>query len=793
MMSSYRGWKKVISLSAAGCLLLTGTAGLCGCTKEAGTDDQKSGQTEQSPSDEADQAMGRYLESDIGVPEGCQEITDLQCQDDGTLKMIARGSDGFKHIYSSSDHGESWEEGAVVAALFGSDCPEGQTDPFYNISLGRDGSILAGEYVDDGSSSGSMDYYYCTADGQGKKLDLSQVTDGFAFQTQIGANGNLFLQIVGDGVKEIDPRDGTLVHEYEKGAYLEYMGVTSRYLIVFTGGKVHYYDIEDGKPVNGGEPLTEQISQDRSNLEQGNSSSTSVLFMDDDGNDGLFYADKSGLYHFTFGGNIVEQVIDGSLCSLSSADANMGFRCMTRDKDGNFYVGVADYSGGDSTGKILCYTYSADTPTVPDTELTIYALEDNSDIRQAIVMFQKKYPDVCLTLETGMSGNDGVTRTDALKTLNTEIMAGKGPDILILDGISSDSYVEQGMLEDLSGILKDAGILPNIQDAFTETDGSIYTMPVKFAVPMLAGKKEDTEQIQDLSSMADVVESHEAEYAVSESGGYKLPFLYAISPQAFLEQQADGNSAGWIKEDGTLDETQIKEFLEQTGRMYQAAQACVEQLKTLYGDAFNDDALPSYERSYGISAEIMSLLSEMETFGADAVFSPFDFASVYSAALQDESLSYCLWNGQTADCFIPVDKVAVSAGASEKETAEEFIRFLFSGEGQLVSRNDGLPVVSSVYEGEEYWNLGEEGECLSVSGSTNALTGQEISFEIKVPSASAVQEFRELGKTLTVPIADNVIVTNAVADAGVRYLKGETDLDTAVDAVMQQVNLYLSE
>ena len=59
-----------------------------------------------------------------------------------------------------------------------------------------------------------------------------------------------------------------------------------------------------------------------------------------------------------------------------------------------------------------------------------------------------------------MSGDDGVTRTDALKTLNTEIMAGKGPDILILDGISSETYVEQGMLEDLSGILKAADCFP---------------------------------------------------------------------------------------------------------------------------------------------------------------------------------------------------------------------------------------------------------------------------------------------------------------------------------------------
>lgn len=785
-MRLYKNWKKLISFSISGCLMLSGVTGLTGCGQHDDAASQKNTYDE-----EESKARGRYLESDIYVPEGCQEIADLQCKADGTLKMIARGSDGFWHVFTSGDEGESWEEGAAIASLFGFDCSAGQEDPFYNIALGEDGSILAGVYANDGNDAGSMDYYYCASDDSTKKLDLSKVAADFAFQIKIGSNGNLFLQVVGDGVKEIDPKDGTLVREYEKGAYLDLMAVTTNYLIVFTGGEVHYYDIADGSPVEGGEPLTEQISRYPENLEQGNSSSTSVLFMDGDEENTLFFADKSGLYRFAFGGNIVEQVIDGTLNSLSSP--GMGFRCMTQDKDGRIYVGALDYSGGNSEGKILSYVYSANTTAVPDSELTIYSLEDNSSIRQAIVMFQKTHPDVYVTLENGMSGEDGVTRTDALKTLNTEIMAGKGPDILIMDGISTDTYAKQGMLEDMSGLFESAGILSNIQNAFEKEDGSIYTMPVKFAIPMIEGKKEDIERISDLASLADVVKSHEAEYTVSENGGYKLSFLYAMSPKAFLEQQADVNSAAWLKEDGTLDESQIREFFDQTGRIYQTGKDCVEQLKTVYGEAFNDDALPVYDRSYGISGEIMSLLAEMETFAAGAVFSPSDVASVYSAAQQDENLSYSVWNGQKENCFIPVNKVAISAGTSEKELAEEFVSFLFSKEGQMVSRNDGFPVVASVYDGEEYWNIGEEGEVLSTLGSSNALTGQKIDFEIKVPTDSVVQEFKELGKTLTVPIADNAIVINAVSEAGAQYLKGEIDLDEAVDQVKQQVNLYLSE
>lgn len=42
-----------------------------------------------------------------------------------------------------------------------------------------------------------------------------------------------------------------------------------------------------------------------------------------------------------------------------------------------------------------------------------------------------------MTLEIGLTGEDGMTEADALRTLNTEILAGSGPDILRLDGMST--------------------------------------------------------------------------------------------------------------------------------------------------------------------------------------------------------------------------------------------------------------------------------------------------------------------------------------------------------------------
>ena len=160
----------------------------------------------------------------------------------------------------------------------------------------------------------------------------------------------------------------------------------------------------------------------------------------------------------------MEQIIDGSLNSLSSPDT--GTVAWGQDSDGNFYVGC---NAGEDI-RIYSYVYSKDTPTTPDTELTVYSLKDSNFIKQAAVLFQKKYPDIYVNIEAGMSGDDSVTDTDALKVLNTEIMAGTGPDVLLLDGISEDTYIERGMLENLSGVLKDEDILPNIKDAYTKEE-----------------------------------------------------------------------------------------------------------------------------------------------------------------------------------------------------------------------------------------------------------------------------------------------------------------------------------
>ncbi len=85
--------------------------------------------------------------------------------------------------------------------------------------------------------------------------------------------------------------------------------------------------------------------------------------------------------------------------------------------------------------------------------LTVYSLKRNDLIIDMISEFQDQYPDIELIYETGEGADGSITMSDRIRALNARILAGDGPDVLLLDGLPVDSYIEKGILEDLTTVL----------------------------------------------------------------------------------------------------------------------------------------------------------------------------------------------------------------------------------------------------------------------------------------------------------------------------------------------------
>lgn len=70
-----------------------------------------------------------------------------------------------------------------------------------------------------------------------------------------------------------------------------------------------------------------------------------------------------------------------------------------------------------------------------DGVIHLYTLKDNDQLWQSAKLFEEKFPEYQVVIDVGVSEEDGKTVSDAIRSLNTEIMAGNGPDIILMDGL----------------------------------------------------------------------------------------------------------------------------------------------------------------------------------------------------------------------------------------------------------------------------------------------------------------------------------------------------------------------
>ncbi|MCI9438349.1 MAG: extracellular solute-binding protein, partial [Lachnospiraceae bacterium] len=140
--------------------------------------------------------------------------------------------------------------------------------------------------------------------------------------------------------------------------------------------------------------------------------------------------------------------------------------------------------------------------------LSVYSLYESDNIRTLIREFRKVHPEITVEYKIGYSDGTSLTIDDALKNIATEMAAGTAADILVMDDLPYKSYKEKGALMELTVLregMTDSEYYTNVLDGFAGEDG-FYTMPIAFAVPILAGKSDDIEGMETLEDLADSLE-----------------------------------------------------------------------------------------------------------------------------------------------------------------------------------------------------------------------------------------------------------------------------------------------
>ena len=602
-------------------------------------------------------------------------------------------------------------------------------------------------------------------------------------------------------IYQLDPASGEMKNEFVlDDSYINAFVTVGDSLLVLGDTSVKEYSLESGKELGNIEALESEVLYENNSKFYG----ISNIFSDDDKT--IYYSNTTGLYKYELGSKEVEQIVEGTLSSIG--DDNMYIRAFVVGKDNTFLACGEDYNSHEGGTSIIKFIYSADTPKTPENQITVYSLYEDYNIRQNVVLFQKANPDIYVKLETGISGEDAVTESDALRTLNTEIMAGKGPDIILLDGMS-ESYLEQGLLEDISDVIeeytKNDLLFENIIDAYTDKDGKVYSIPTKIKIPVVAGTTEYVSSVTDLQTLSEaLVKSAENSGKANEE-----KYVEMYTPSMLVSMLYYANGSTWLNEDNTINEDNIKEFLEEAKKIYDAYVATYDEdqyeeyKKSMqyYIDEYGEDTGIYYLDNY---LSPMSIMDESAKKLAVGVISGVDFIEqMYSLNKANEDITYALINGQTSGIFVPKNLMGINAKSDNKEIAKKFISYLLSEESQSKESYDGLPINKAAFDKMSEYPyaddfVGENGEPYSEGQSIGTWgfsdeNGTIVELEMYWPTKEYFNIFKSEVESLKTPVTVNTIVLQEVSKAFDKYANGNGNLDEVVKSIGDNIDLILAE
>ena len=535
-----RLWSLILAASMA--VALTGCAGGGEGAQGDGmsTDEAPDGA---SGSTNGQTAMGRYVEEEIDLSDVVFSPRGICRQENGNLVIL----DSYAGYFISKDEGLTWEnekpdwlsemmaQGKYISEMAMS--PDGTVGVIYD----------AGE-PNDNDYTPAMKLILPDGTHVPVELELSEEDNKIRY-VSMSEDNRIFVNTYGMSIYEVY-RDGSgeKVLDAQERAYWFRKQENLLFMDNDFGSGADLpliYDMEAGDYIED-VVLTDFVS-DSYGERYYNGSDYGTMCLLPGEEQTVYVIGEKGIHRHVIGGNMMEQVVDGNLSMLSNPSYHV---CDAMQlEDDVFLVLFANC-------KLLRFTYDPNVPAVPEKVLTVYSLQEDDDLRQAVSLYQTKHLDTFVSYEVGMEEGGSVTREDAIKKLNTEVMAGEGPDLIVMDGLPFSSYVSKGLLLDVTDDLEQYSaqepLFDNVIDAL-KVDGKTYVAPATFGVPRLVGKESCVSGMTDLSGIGEGVEALRKEYPGADIIG-----IY--DADTVMKRFALTSAPLWISENGSLNRESIEAF-----------------------------------------------------------------------------------------------------------------------------------------------------------------------------------------------------------------------------------------
>lgn len=468
-------------------------------------------------------AMGRYVEESIGLPEMFDGLMMQETEDE--IKVATFSEDQKNLIYYTLSTDGTWNEQDRMSISLSEDI-----DRLLDAKVDSKGVLVA--YI---SNEGNICIDRQRADGTVHSVTLVDEETPYESLTELNykisqaTNGDIIVLAGCPGVLKVyDGETGEIKKIYHEEV-CDYQ-LLEEQLYVMTCWKdstINVYNLITGD-------IVESINYP-------NTDSNNMLYVKDKG---IYLFNKGGIQYKSSQGSIWETIIEPSMTCFSREDMALSkVFALANDK---FYV--LFYS--DEGLQLKRYYYDEEIPNKPNQEVSVYMSYDVPNLRQAIVIYQKAHPDVYINI---IMPSDHINMEDAIQNLNTELLEGAGPDLIVLDTLPIDTYIEKGLLTDLKDIvqpyIKNKQGYEKVLRTFSQGD-KIYAVPSRFRVPMLWGSAEVLSEAHSLHELAEYKKAHPDQVLFNKN----MVELYG--------QLSDICFRCWVDEKGHYSREKVQTFIE---------------------------------------------------------------------------------------------------------------------------------------------------------------------------------------------------------------------------------------
>ncbi|MBB6215387.1 ABC-type glycerol-3-phosphate transport system substrate-binding protein [Anaerosolibacter carboniphilus] len=542
------------------------------------------------------------------------------------------------------------------------------------------------------------------------------------------------------------------------------------------------------------------------------------------GDESIYYITSQDITKYDSSGKLIGTVVDFKSYTILASGYNISD--MDIDAAGNIYVTTTSVpagggvkikspgnnsnnaAGGSSSGngaplgnikyELFKYTLQSGGSTAQNQEvITVSVPISNRGLEIAASKFQKDHPGYRIDIQTYPSSD----YETYVKNLNTQILSGKGPDIISVAGLPYENYISKNILANLSEMMigdknfDTSEYYTNIFDAL-KYNGDLYVLPTDFTFNILMANQGilDQKSIKidnskwtwnDFKSIAEQVTQKDG-----NGGTGNRAALPSVSSSDLLDLFTGGSYSSYI-DDGRKANFTSQEFM--------------DLLNTV--KAFSDDSL--VDRNVK-----MDMVSILEAAGREAiVFYPYTITDYnmygFMKAAFKEQLS--LYNmpsagGSNGGTFTSNSMYGINRNSKYKSESWEFLKTLLSDDVQSLSMQ-GMAVQSKAggpgkalggfsvnkaaqqQKAQQAIDASQSGNMKMMMKSGNA----SISLSPAPMSQSDIDYINKFISELKIYANADANIGSIIQDETKAFFSGAKSVEETTKLIQDRVNTYLGE